>query len=210
MTLLVPLRVVSTILQGGDSRKYKGGILNFPQWSYHRKWSFSFKKGALFTSPFWQCQNECYTLLTELTISSELSAITHRWVPRVGGRLNKEIKMAVQWKYSGESRWRLPKARYLEYRLNWKNGAESSDLNGTIWTPRSRGSESISIQFWHGILSNGFIKFYHCLSTQGNYLIIPCLKKSEEISIAGEMWIAFLWWLLEKAEALGSRLHIAH
>ena len=42
--------------------------------------------------------------LTVLRISSELSAITHMQIPREGGRLNKEIKMATQWKYTEASR----------------------------------------------------------------------------------------------------------
>ena len=74
--------------------------------------------------------------LTVLRISSELSAITHMQVPREGGRLNKEIKMATQWKYTEASRIEITEGQIFGIRgLNWKNRRESSNFSGAIRRP---------------------------------------------------------------------------
>ena len=74
--------------------------------------------------------------LTVLRISSELSAITHMQVPREGGRLDKEIKMATQWKYTEASRIEITEGQIFGIRgLNWKNRRESSNFSGAIRRP---------------------------------------------------------------------------
>ena len=86
--------------------------------------------------------------LTVLRISSELSAITHMLFPREGGRLNKEIKMATQWKYTEASRIEITEGQIFGIqRLNWKNRRESSNFSRAIRRPKSGGSESLSTQF---------------------------------------------------------------